>query len=582
MAISQSDGPPLDGSRSGSPLLGGADSSGRAESGAPRPGAPQVDGAPGESRAETLRAAPSPADTASVAGGLVTDAPPSRRFVTDVAVVGAGPAGLSAAIAAADAGARVVLLDAEAVVGGQFWRHPAGAGRNGGVSDDEVGALHHDLRGYRELRGRIAEHESVGRITHLAVAEVWAAEHLEHNGSDASAGRDGSRYALHAVQAVAGRRTKRFSAVTINARSLVLATGAYDLQVPFPGWDLPGVMTAGGVQSLLKGHAVLAGRRVVLAGTGPFLLSVAAGLARSGAAVLGVFEASRLGGWLRKPRALRAAGSKLVEGAGYAGTLARHRVGYRTGWTVVRADGGEELERVTVAPLGPDGRPLANRSRTIEADVLAVGWGFAPQLDLPLALGCATADDASGLPVVVADPAQRTTVPGVYAAGEICGVGGASLARVEGEIAGGAAARELTAAGRRVPAPRLARRREALRAFASALQRVYPVPEHWIGGLDDDTIVCRCEEVTAGAIRRAAQRDGAADERTARLLVRPGMGWCQGRICGYATECLVSSAAGVAPRHRPVERPIAVPIPLGAVGASRAKATDAALAAGLD
>jgi thioredoxin reductase len=488
-------------------------------------------------------------DSAGVASGTL---------VTDIVVVGAGPAGLAAAVAAADAGATVTLIDSEPVVGGQFWRHPASTESPGGVTERDVDPLHHDLRHYRRLRGRLAAHVVTGTVTHLARHEVWAV-HAPESGVAVEAVTEGPD----------GRR-----AMSVRARSLVLATGAYDLQLPFPGWELPGVMTAGGVQSLLKGHAVLAGSRVVVAGTGPFLLSVASGLVRSGATVPGVFEAARPIRWLREVRAAAAAAGKLAEGLGYARDLARHRVRYRTGWTVLRAHGDRQLEAVTVAPLDPSGAPVTAKARRIDTDVLAVGWGFVPQLELPLALGCATTPDRHGLPIVVVDSDQRSTVPGVYAAGEICGVGGAALAVVEGEIAGTAAAEELSDRARAnlsaepTVAPRrrrLVRRRAALLSFADALARVYPVPSGWLDRLDDDTPVCRCEEVSAGTIRSVATQHGATDARSAKLLARPGMGWCQGRVCGYATECLAARAAGSTPHHRPVERPVAAPVPLGLV-----------------
>jgi thioredoxin reductase len=509
--------------------------------------------------------------------------------VTDIVVIGAGPAGLAAAVAAADTGAGVVLIDGEPVAGGQFWRHPAPAPgaddlmkrtdtssgsrpqQSGAVREAEVAGLHHDLRHYRGLRRRLSGHVTAGLVTHLARHEVWALERVDTTpADDVDAGVPGPRFIVHAVTGAPGARRE----TSVHARSLVLATGAYDLQLPFPGWDLPGVMTAGGVQSLLKGHAVLAGSRVVVAGTGPFLLSVASGLLRSGATVPGVFELGRPTRWLREVRAAGAAAGKLAEGLGYARDLARHRVRYRTGWTVLSAQGDGQLESVTVAPVDPSGNPVTAGARRIDTDVLAVGWGFVPQLELPAALGCGTCPDPNGLPIVVVDSDQRSTVPGVYAAGEICGVGGAALAVVEGEIAGGAAAAELTdrtgadRLAERAIAPRhvhMLRRRAALRSFADALARVYPVPASWADRLPDDTLVCRCEEVTAGAIRDAATHDGASDARSVKLLARPGMGWCQGRVCGYATECLAARFSGSAPRHRPAERPVAAPVPLGLV-----------------
>ncbi len=520
-----------------------------------------------------------PEASGSVPSAMAVGGVHAEGIVTDVAVVGAGPAGLAAAVAAAAAGAAVVLIDSEPVVGGQFWRHPAPAPVSGigPLREAEVAGVHHNLRRYRSLRRRLAGHVAAGTVTHLAGHEVWALEPLPTGGAGCDARGDAEeapepRFAVYATAGAPGARRE----TTVHARSLVLATGAYDLQLPFPGWDLPGVMTAGGVQSLLKGHAVLAGRRVVVAGTGPFLLSVASGLLRSGATVPGVFEAARPTRWLREVRAVGAAAGKLAEGLGYARDLALHRVRYRTGWTVLRASGEDRLQTVTVVPLDSAGHPVTAGSRSIAADVLAVGWGFVPQLELPVALGCGTTQDPHGLPVVVVDSEQRSSVPGVFAAGEICGVGGAAMAVVEGEIAGTTAAEELTT---RTGADRLAERaidprrvhllhrRDAWRAFAGALARAYPVPAGWIDRLDGDTLVCRCEEVTAGAIRAVAIRDGAADARSAKLLARPGMGWCQGRVCGYATECLAARTAGTTPRHPPTERPIAAPVPLGLIGA---------------
>lgn len=526
----------------------------------------------------------------------------------DVAVIGAGPAGLAAAVAAANGGTTVALVDAEAVVGGQFWRHPSESGRRGAVTDGEVAGLHHDLRRYRRLRHALDGYVATGRVTHLARHEVWSVQQVRspttRDPVHAMPARSRPRYAVNAVlvdsQGAPGPSGRH--AVTVLARTLVLATGAYDLQVPFPGWDLPGVMTAGGVQSLLKGHGVLAGQRVVVAGTGPFLLSVASGLARSGATVAGVFEAAPPGRWARELRALPAARSKMVEAAGYAWDLARYRIGYHTGATVLRADGDDRLATVTVAPLDPSGNPVTTRSRELVADVLAVGWGFVPQLELPLMLGCRTAAGPDGIAVVLVDSDQQSTVHGVYVAGEISGVGGASLAVVEGEIAGAAAA---GAVARGVDGPhqnqappttagvsaegisdrrrrKLAGRRAVLRTFADALQRVYPVPDCWIGQVCEDTVVCRCEEVTAGVIRNVVERDGVTDARTAKLLVRPGMGWCQGRVCGYPVDHLIRAwstatntgtttatpSAPAMPRASagaaaPTEQPIAVPIPLG-------------------
>lgn len=403
----------------------------------------------------------------------------------DVVVIGAGPAGLAASGAAADAGLDVALLDAEDRPGGQYYRQHG--------------------------TGPVPHH----RVTHLPRHRVW---HVERG------------FTAHAV---ADERPRQ-----VRGRALVIATGAHDRPLPFPGWDLPGVLTAGGAQALVKGELVVPGNRVVVAGTGPFLLPVAAALARGGADVPGVFEANRPLGFARH---LAHHPEKAREAAGYAAALARHRIPYLLGRAVVEAHGHDAVTAVTVATLDRAWRPV--RRRIVPCDAVAVGYGFTPRLEIPLQLGCATRLDDAGSLVAVVDTAQRTSVPGVYAAGETTGVGGAQLAHVEGELAGRAVAEALGAARRPEHARRLLARRRTLRAFAEAMNRAFPVRAGWTGWPRQDTIVCRCEEVTRAGLAEAAAL-GATDPRTAKLLSRAGMGRCQGRICGYATAWLIAGREG--------------------------------------
>jgi NADPH-dependent 2,4-dienoyl-CoA reductase/sulfur reductase-like enzyme len=448
----------------------------------------------------------------------------------DIAVVGAGPAGLAAASAAARAGASVVLIDAAPRPGGQFWRH-----RDGGITQDAD--LHHALATFRRLvpgRG----------VRYLPGHQVWTV----------TAGEYGCT-----VRAIAPDQRE----VTIEASYLVLAPGAYDRQVPFPGWDLPGVVTAGGAQALLKGHGVVPGQRVLVAGTGPFLLPVAAGLAARGATVAGVHEAGHPAAWAAHPAATL---TKLPEALGYLRVLRRHRVPVRCRSAVVAAEGDGQVSAAWVAPVTPNGRMLRDTATRVRVDVVAVGWGFTPQLELPLAAGCRTRLDADGSLVVVVDDDQFSSNSRVLVAGEATGVGGAALAVTEGAIAGDAAGS--AAGGRPLPGTertRLRRRRARLRRFAGILQQVYPVPAGWAEGLADATLVCRCEEVTVGQLREAVDL-GATDVRTAKLLSRTGMGWCQGRVCGYPSSCLVARwTGGCYDPGGVAERPVAAPITLGAL-----------------
>ncbi len=474
----------------------------------------------------------------------------------DLAVVGAGPAGLAAAVTAAEHGLRVALIDGAGQPGGQFWRHPDEA-----TPSRDEGRGQHLWRRFTDLRSRLRGLEGTstrcGRVERIANHEVWFVE----------PGANGSPYVLHLTPSHSGVAAGS-APRQVRARALVLCPGGYDRQLPVPGWDLPGVMAAGGVQALLKGHRSVAGRRAVVAGTGPFLLPVATGLAEAGAEVVAVCEANAVTGWARSPVGACSVPSKGLEAMAYAAAMARHRIPFRQRTAVTAVHGEAEVRSVTVARLDREGRVRADVPlRALEVDLVAFGWGFTPSLELPTAVGAATRLDIDESLVVDVDDWQRTEVSGVYAAGEATGVGGALLALAEGELAGLAAARD---AGRAVDDRRVRRRQRAVRRsrrFAAAMHRAHPIPAAWEEWLRPDTVVCRCEEVTCADVRAARDELGATDARTVKMLARPGMGWCQGRVCGFAVAKLAVAGSGrslsaedLAPNSK---RSLAAPVTLG-------------------
>lgn len=383
-----------------------------------------------------------------------------------VVVVGGGPAGIAAAASAAGCGASVLLLDSAPAPGGQVWSH----------------------RGRPPLPAR-----------------RWLAR-LSRSGATRVAGAT----VFDAPEPGVLLAELEGKALRVAYERLVLATGARELFLPFPGWTLPGVVGAGAAHALLAAGASFAGKRVVVAGSGPLLLVVAAALARGGARVVAVLEqapASELRD-LALPLAARPA--KLLQGA--AARLRLAGVPYRTGWWVREATGDGRV----AGCLATDGR----EERRLECDVLACGFGLVPNLELPRLLGCAVSGGA-----VAVDASQRTSVPEVFAAGELLGIGGASQALSTGTAAG------LAAAGRGVPR-RLRRRVERDRRFAGALAHAFAPREELRSLAAPETLVCRCEDVALGRL------DAEWGARTAKLVTRAGMGPCQGRVCAPALSFL--------------------------------------------
>ncbi|MEU9196851.1 NAD(P)/FAD-dependent oxidoreductase [Streptomyces hundungensis] len=455
-------------------------------------------------------------------------------------VVGGGPAGVVGAATAAELGLRVAIVDLGPHLGGQFYRTPAAE-----LNATRPGALHHDWPTFERWHERMA----APRVTRLTRHHVWAIErHAEQE------------WTVHAVTGADGNDTRP---VRIPARAVLLATGAYERQLPFKGWTLPGVVGAGGAQAMLKGGLVLPGKRVVVAGSGPLLLAVASSLAEAGADVPAVIEASGYLGYARHPRTLATNPHKLVEAATHGATLLRHRVALRTRSAVTEVHGAERVEAVTVTRLDERWRPVPGTGREIACDALAVGHGLVPAIELATTLGCATRVTPDHTLALALDIRQETSVRGLWAAGEPGGVGGVQVALTEGELAARAVAARLGAyPGRGGRVRRLRSRRTRLRTFAEAMAGLHAPAPGWREWLADDTEVCRCEEVTAGAIREAVRDQGARDARTVKLLTRAGMGWCQGRTCGAAVSCLAGD--GQPPAQR---RPFAVPVPLGALAA---------------
>ncbi|MHA6669301.1 FAD-dependent oxidoreductase [Homoserinimonas sp. A447] len=457
--------------------------------------------------------------------------------MTRVLVIGAGPGGLAAARSARAAGADVVLLDSSDSLGGQFWRHlpPNRPAR-------KEAQLHHGWSRFQALATELIADPGCEIVLG---AHVWAID-------------AGERPTVHAVLGEPdGHGRER---VSFQPDAIVLATGAHDRTLPFPGWDLPGVFTAGAAQALAKGERLAVGQRVVVAGAGPFLLPVAASLAATGSRVVAVMEANRTAalvrGWLPRAWQLLPAAGKGWELAGYLAGHLRHRIPYLLGRTVIAAHGTTHVESVTTAKLDRDWVPIPGTEKTIAVDAVCVSHAFTPRLELALAVGCELDADR----FVRVDRRQQTTIPNVYAAGELTSIGGVDLALAEGAIAGH------YAAGASGTNPALERRRTVFSRFAARIEAAHGIKRGWPAWLTAETIVCRCEEVDYGSLCSAAAATDSQSLRSLKLSTRAGLGICQGRICGRTIEHLLAQQApGSALSDGTVSdrRPIAVPIRIG-------------------
>jgi pyruvate/2-oxoglutarate dehydrogenase complex dihydrolipoamide dehydrogenase (E3) component len=359
---------------------------------------------------------------------------------------------------------------------------------------------------------------------------------------------------------------------TVTARRLLLAPGAHDRPVAFPGWTLPGVLTAGGAQTLVKTQRVVPGDRMVFAGSGPLALAFPAQLHGYGAGVALVLEAGpppRAGDVARMLAAAPGNAGLLRDAARYRGRLLRARIPLRYRRIVVRAEGDGRVETVTHAAVDGDWRVVAGTDETVAADVLCLGYGFVPSIELPRLAGCELGyDEDRGGPVVTVDEWMRTTVPGVLAAGDGTGVDGSYVAIDEGRLAALGAALDLgridEVAARRSAAP-VRRRLARKRAFARALRRMHRVGSGMFELADPDTVICRCEEVRRAELDKAIAT--SADPGVVKGLTRAGMGLCQARNCQRQVAAMIAARHGGSVAEIPMTTPRlpARPVPLGAM-----------------
>jgi NADPH-dependent 2,4-dienoyl-CoA reductase/sulfur reductase-like enzyme len=390
-------------------------------------------------------------------------------------VIGSGPAGIAAATCAAEEGRRVGLVDDNPDVGGQIWR----AQRGKAGSDVSHGG------GAEQWRRRLVA-SSVARLQGWSVFDQPEPQTL--------------------------RAERQGTAADFSYDQLILATGARERFLPFPGWTLPNVLGVGAIQAMVKGGLPVQGKRIVVAGSGPLLIAVAAALRAAGAIVVCIAEQASIKRLAPFALSLVSDPGKIMQGLRYkASTM---DVPFHTSSWPVEAKGEDCVASVTLSIRG--------RTEEFPCDYLACGFHLVPNIELPSLLGCRLEHG-----MVAVDELQRTSVPNIFCAGEPTGIGGLEMSLLEGEIAG------LASAGRPEKARGLFAKRQAASGFVDRLAKAFALRPELKELPQEETIICRCEDVSYGAIRRHASW------RAAKLHTRCGMGPCQGRICGTATDFLL-------------------------------------------
>jgi len=407
----------------------------------------------------------------------------------------------------ARAGLAPIVVDEAERPGGQVYRQPPASGAREsaaiyGFEAKKAAAIHRVLRDNR------------GRIDHRPRTFVWNVF--------------GQRLDLLAPD---GQSELRFD-------RLVLATGAMDRVVPFPGWTLPGVFTLGAAQIALKAQGVAIGRRVALVGAGPLLPLVAHQYAKAGANVVAALDATTFGAKLAQLAGLFASADTFAKGLWYTARNRLRGLDVRYGIRSLRVEGSERVEALVW-------REASGEERRVDCDAVGASFGLRPEAQLADLAGCRfafAADARQWLPERSGE--GRSSVAGVYLAGDGAGIGGADVAELQGRRTALALLEDLGRDVDRSEVARLDRALDRQARFRRALDAAYPFPAHLLDTIGDDEVVCRCEGIRAGALHHAVRERGAREVNRLKALTRIGMGRCKGRVCGEVAAELLARACG--------------------------------------
>lgn len=453
----------------------------------------------------------------------------------ELAIIGSGPAGLAAASEAVAHGMLVTLFDDNSMPGGQYLRQMPKSFQSTAPTVFDREKAHHTYF------LKLTNHPNVQYMNGTIVWGVFNDKVITY--------------------------TNGIESGHINADYIIIATGAFDKAVPFPGWTLPGVITAGGIQNLIKGQRIVPGGRILIAGNGPLVLSVAYNLHRAGCKIVEVLETSQRSARAFDLLRLLSVPSLLMKGFFYSVALFTAGIPVKRGMSVLEARGDMEVAEVLVAPINHAGRVNRSKARSIKTEILVSGFGLTSSSEITRLLGCEHVYSSfQGGWIPLRSPDLETSTPGVFAVGDCASIKGAEIAFLEGRIAGlnvaMRASRETYKNGfKKIRS--LRRRLSRLNHFRSGIERFFAPPNNFLSLITNETIICRCEDVTAGEIYDKIHGN-IYDINSIKTLTRTGMGRCQGRNClgtlaeivDAESKCELSDSAF--PRVRPPVKPISI------------------------
>jgi len=456
----------------------------------------------------------------------------------DAIVVGMGPAGMRAAVELVERGLKVAAFDENPRPGGQVYRQwPREFQKgDGGLPDLKNQAGQQLLDRFNDLDGAVQIFSN---------ASIWGIFNRE----------------------LTYKRDNTCDGVTFD--KLILCEGACERTVPFSGWTLPGVMTLGGIQRFILNQRLLPGKRILLAGSGPLLIAVAAEVLKAGAEKLTLCEASKFRGAFKLMIELFLQEGLLSETISYLAPLLKHLIPVHRSCAVIAARGADRLEEVEIAHLDDNWTPVPGTEKKLAADILGIGFGFQPMARLCRLAGCKIEFDVKQRafkPVV--DSYMRTSLSGIYAAGDSAGIGGSRMAAVEGQIA---ALHAASTFGNPGPLEleqvhnRLFRQKERIARYMAQLDEMFTPRSGIYDIIQDKTIVCRCEGTVAEDLIKAIQM-GHLNLNAIKRRTRMGMGPCQGKTCeAIAVEMAVRAGVDFSELEKLTIRPPITPIPMSAM-----------------